>query len=95
MVTAQDPTAVAALRAGSADARQPLAHAAGDDPWLLGELARVIACQNLRPGDRAEALSLLARITPIAPEHQALHAQLAFASGDERVYVRIAGAGAP
>jgi hypothetical protein len=81
-MTRQDPLAVAALRAGSVEAREPLARAAGDDPWLRGELARVIACQNLRPGDRAEALQMLARIDRPAPEHQALHAQLAFVTGD-------------
>ncbi len=73
---------MAALRAGSVEAREPLARAAGDDPWLLGELARVIACQDLRPDDRAEALALLSRIARPAPEHQGLHAQLAFATGD-------------
>ncbi len=81
-MTRQDPLAVAALGAGSVEAREPLARTAGDDPWLLGELARVIACQNLRPGDFDEALALLDRIGRPAPEHQGLHAQLAFATGD-------------
>ncbi|HEU4348555.1 MAG TPA: glycosyltransferase family A protein, partial [Actinoplanes sp.] len=81
-MTRQDPLAVAALHAGSAEAREPLARAAGDDPWLLGELARVIALQDLRPADRTEAMDLLSRIPRRAPEHQGLYAQLAFASGD-------------
>jgi O-antigen biosynthesis protein len=81
-MTGQDPLAVAALRAGSVAAREPLARAAGDDPWLLGELARVIALQNLRPGDLAEALDRLSRIAQPFPEHQALYAQLAFVTGD-------------
>ena len=81
-MAAQDPYAVAALRAGSVEAREPLSRAAGDDPWLLGELARVVASQDLRPGDRAEALRMLAGAGPLAPEHQGLHAQLTFALGD-------------
>ena len=81
-MTEQDPLAVAALRAGSAEAREPLARVAGRDPWLLGELARVIALQDLRPGDRAEALELLSRIERPAPDHQGLYAQLAFVTGD-------------
>ena len=88
-MTRQDPLAVAALRAGSIEAREPLARAAGDDPWLLGELARVIAAQNLRAGDRAEALALLSRIGRPAPEHQGLHAQLAFVTGDRATAVAL------
>ena len=81
-MTGQDPLAEAALRAGSVEAREPLVRAAGDDPWLRGELARVIAVQNLRPGDRDEARAMLGRIDPLAPAHRGLYAQLAFAAGD-------------
>jgi O-antigen biosynthesis protein len=76
----------AALRARSADARVLLEHA-GDDPWAVGELARVIACQDLEPEDRATGLALLDDLLrthgpdAIAPEHQGLHAQLAFPAG--------------
>ncbi|GAA1631163.1 glycosyltransferase family A protein [Actinoplanes couchii] len=58
------------------------------DPWALGELARVICLQDLHPADRAEGLvlfdSLLRTFGPagVAPEHQGLHTQIAFASGD-------------
>ncbi|WP_430783943.1 glycosyltransferase family 2 protein [Actinoplanes sp. G11-F43] len=58
------------------------------DPWALGELARVISLQDLYPGDRGEGLvlfdSLLRTFGPagVAPEHQGLHAQIAFATGD-------------
>jgi hypothetical protein len=97
--TTPDPLAVAALRAGSVAAREPLARAAGAasareliaaaragelperiDPWLTGELARVVALQNLRPADRADALALLAAVPGTA--HRGLHAQLALATGD-------------
>ncbi|WP_433297034.1 glycosyltransferase family 2 protein [Actinoplanes sp. CA-030573] len=81
------PLAVAALQARSVAARAPLARQAeaGGDPWVTGELARVIALQDLRPEDQAEALTLLARLRragTIAPEHQGLHCQLAYAAGD-------------
>ncbi|MFF5293433.1 glycosyltransferase family 2 protein [Paractinoplanes globisporus] len=59
--------------------------AIGEDPWATGELARVIALQDLRPDDQAEALGILARLRragTIAPEHQGLHCQLAYAAGD-------------
>jgi hypothetical protein len=58
------------------------------DPWALGELARVVTLQNLHPGDRGDGLalfdSLLRTFGPagVAPVHQGLHAQLAFAAGD-------------
>jgi len=81
-MTGQDPLAEAALRAGSVEARETLARAAGDDPWRLAELARVIALQDLRPGDRDEARKLLAGLGRLAPEHHGLYAQLAFAAGD-------------
>src|SRR5690348_6935078 len=79
------PLAVAALQARSIAARAPLARAAGvasvpelvtgapADPWAAGELARVIALQDLRPDDRLEALAILGRLRragTIAPEHQ-------------------------
>ena len=94
------PLAVAALRAGSVAAREPLARAAGAasargliaaaragdlpdglDPRLAGELARVIALQELRPGDRADALALLGALPATTPAHRGLHAQLALAAG--------------
>ena len=95
--TAPHPLAVAALQARSIAARGPLARAAGAaspgdivagaeaDPWTAGELARVIALQDLRAEDQADALAILARLrrhATIAPSHQGLHAQLAFAAGD-------------
>ncbi|GIE27335.1 hypothetical protein Ait01nite_003800 [Actinoplanes italicus] len=58
------------------------------DPWALGELARVVALQDLYPGDRADGLalfdSLLRTFGPagVAPAHQGLHTQIAFAAGD-------------
>ncbi|BEL11775.1 hypothetical protein Q0Z83_099660 [Actinoplanes sichuanensis] len=58
------------------------------DAWALGELARVVTLQNLQPGDRADGLalfdSLLRTFGPagVAPVHQGLHAQIAFATGD-------------
>ncbi|MDT5030260.1 MAG: hypothetical protein QOC94_431, partial [Actinoplanes sp.] len=60
----------------------------GIDPYALGELARVIALQDLWPADRPDGLALfelLLRTYPpdrIAAAHQGLHAQLAFAAGD-------------
>jgi hypothetical protein len=95
--TAPHPLAVAALQAWSVAAREPLARSAGAasvadivaganaDPWAAGELARVIALQDLRADDQADALAVLARLRrngTIASEHQGLHAQLAFAAGD-------------
>ncbi|KUL28677.1 glycosyltransferase family A protein [Actinoplanes awajinensis] len=59
----------------------------GADPWALGELARVIACQDLEPEDRPDGLALFDALlrehgpAAIAPEHQGLHAQLAFPVG--------------
>ena len=91
------PLAVAALQARSVAARAPLARAAGApsadavvegapaEPWVAGELARVIALQDLRPDDQAGALAILARLRragTIAPEHQGLHCQIAYAAGD-------------
>ena len=93
----QHPLAVAALQARSVAARGPLARAAGAasaaeliagaaaDPWVAGELARVIALQDLRADDQAGALAILARLRRtgrLDPAHQGLHAQLAFAAGD-------------
>jgi hypothetical protein len=97
MTPGPDPLAVAALMARSVAARGPLARAAGAssaealvagataDPWLAGELARVMALQDLRPDDQAGALAVLARLrraATIAPEHQGLHVQIAYAAGD-------------
>jgi hypothetical protein len=93
------PLAVAALQARSVAARGPLARAAGapaaelitgapGDPWIVGELARVIALQDLTPDDRADALMLLARLRragTIRPVHQGLHCQLAYVTGDRRL----------
>jgi hypothetical protein len=95
--TGPHPLAVAALQARSVAARGPLARAAGvtsaaeliagapADPWVAGELARVIALQDLRPDDPGDALAILGRLRrrgEIAPAHQGLHCQLAFAAGD-------------
>ncbi len=68
----------------SAEAARVIAAA---DPWALGELARVIAGQDLEPEDRGAGLKLLDALLrvhgpdAIAPEHQGLHAQLALAAG--------------
>jgi hypothetical protein len=67
----------AALRAGTVPAEL--------DPFRAGELARVIAIQDLRPGDRADALAMLAalhRLGGMATTHRGLYAQLALAAGD-------------
>ncbi|MCO8271944.1 glycosyltransferase [Actinoplanes sp. TRM 88003] len=82
--TGPHPLAVAALAARSVAAREPLSRAAGD-PWAEGELARVIAVQNLRPEDWSEALTLLDGLRErggITGVHQGLHCQLAYATGD-------------
>ncbi|GAB2624738.1 hypothetical protein Aab01nite_18560 [Paractinoplanes abujensis] len=80
------PLAVAALQARSIAARAPLARIADTgDPWATGELARVIALQNLRADDQTDALTLLDGLRtrgPIAPAHQGLHCQIAYATGD-------------
>ncbi|WP_433826948.1 glycosyltransferase family 2 protein [Actinoplanes sp. CA-015351] len=58
------------------------------DPWIFGELARVITLQDLWPEDRADAMVLLDSLlrtfgtVGVAPQHQGLHAQLAYATGD-------------
>ncbi|XVU24331.1 glycosyltransferase family 2 protein [Actinoplanes sp. CA-054009] len=73
------PLAVAALQSRSAAAREPLARAGLD-----GELARVVALQNLRPDDLSTALTLfeeLRRRGEVPPELQGLHCQVAYASG--------------
>jgi hypothetical protein len=115
--TEQDPLAIAALRAGSVAAREPLAQAAGGgsarellaalrtgavptglDPWRAAELARVLALQDLRPGDRSDALALfsaLHRIGGMAPTHRAVYAQLAFADGDRELTVALLDDGVP
>ncbi|MEV4346167.1 glycosyltransferase family 2 protein, partial [Actinoplanes sp. NPDC049596] len=69
------PLAVAALQARSIAAREPLARAG-----LTAELARVIALQNLRPDDRAVALTMLDG--DLTPEFRGLRCQLAYAEGD-------------
>ena len=93
------PLAVAALQARSIAARGPLARAAGvtsiaeliadetapADPWTAGELARVVALQDLRVDDQADALAVLDRLRRAgytAPAHQGLHCQLAYAAGN-------------
>ena len=98
--TGPHPLAVAALQARSVAARGPLARAAGvpsaaeliagapADPWAAGELARVLACQDLRLDDQADALAILDRLRrrgEIAPAHPGLHCQLAYASGDREL----------
>jgi O-antigen biosynthesis protein len=82
--SAPHPLAVAALQARSVAAREPLARAAAD-PWIAGELARVIALQDLRADDQADALAILDRLSErgeISPAHQGLHCQMAYAAGD-------------
>jgi glycosyltransferase involved in cell wall biosynthesis len=90
-VAAREPLARAA---GAASARELIAAArSGElpervDRWLAGELAHVLALQDLRPGDRADALALLGALHaagPMTPAHRGLHAQLAFAAGDLRL----------
>ncbi|MEV0898982.1 glycosyltransferase family A protein [Actinoplanes sp. NPDC049802] len=52
----------------------------GADPARLAELARTIALQEELPGDRDDALALYALLRSRLPaDHQALHAQLAYA----------------
>ena len=65
---------VVALRTGQPPGRL--------DPWLAGELARVIALQNLRSTDRADALAILAALPTLAPGHRGLYGQLALDAGD-------------
>lgn len=71
---------IAAARDGGA--------APGIDAYALGELARVIALQDLYPEDLADGLALFELLLRtygpdrVSPGHQDLHAQLAFASGD-------------
>ncbi|MEU4241646.1 glycosyltransferase family 2 protein [Actinoplanes sp. NPDC026619] len=104
MTSGPDPLAVAALQARSVAARGPLARAAGaasaeaviageaTEPWLAGELARVLALQDLRPDDQAGALAILARLRRagvIAPEHQGLHVQLAYVAGDRSLAISL------
>ncbi|GLW28870.1 glycosyltransferase [Actinoplanes regularis] len=86
-----DARALLAYAAGVTDLDALLAGAdqpaPSADPWALGELARVIAGQDLEPEDRADGLRLfdaLLRVhgpDAIAPEHQGLHAQLALSAG--------------
>ncbi|MBL7262000.1 glycosyltransferase family A protein [Paractinoplanes lichenicola] len=80
------PLAVAALQARSIAARAPLARIAeAGDPWVVGELARVIALQDLRADDQADALALLDGLRTrgdIRPVHQGLHCQIAYATGE-------------
>ena len=58
------------------------------DPGALADLARVIALQDSLPDDRTDGLALydlalaLFGSDPIRPQHQALHAQLAYHLGD-------------
>ena len=81
---------VSALRTGSAPA--------GLDPFRAGELARVVAVQDLRPGDRADAFAMLAalhRIGGMAPTHRGLYAQLALAAGDDGLAAALLDEGMP
>ncbi|WP_127497305.1 glycosyltransferase family 2 protein [Actinoplanes solisilvae] len=92
------PLAVAALQARSVAAREPLAREAAD-PWVAGELARVIALQNLRADDQADALAILDGLHQrgeMTAEHQGLLCQLAYAAGDRaRAEALLAGAPEP
>ena len=115
--TELDPLAVAAVRAGSIAAREPLARAAGGrsareliaalrsgtppagiDPWRAAELARVIAVQDMRAGDRVDALAMLAalhRSGGMAPAHRGLYAQLALTGGDSDLAATLLAEGVP
>ena len=59
----------------------------GADSFGLGELARVVALQELNPTDRADGLALFDLLLrssgadQVAPAHQGLHTQLAYAAG--------------
>ncbi|GGK89654.1 glycosyltransferase family A protein [Mangrovihabitans endophyticus] len=89
-----DARAALARMAGarSADTLVEAARAGATVPDLgwdaLGELARVVALQDLRPGDRADGLALFdlllrsAGAPRVSPAHQGLHVQLTFAAGD-------------
>lgn len=92
-----DARALLARAAGAASVDELLAAAHGRpgvhpdvsrmDPFALGELARVLACQDLHGDDRTDGLALLdlllATFGPrrVAPPHQGLHCQLAFGLG--------------
>ena len=78
---------VAALRAGGVPA--------GTDPWLAGELARVIALQNLRSTDRADAMAILGALPELAPAHRGLYAQLALEAGERQLAAALLAAGLP
>ena len=89
-----DARALLAYAAGDATVDELIttAHAGaaapGTDPYALGELARVIALQDLFPDDRPDALALFELLLRthgadrVASGHQGLHAQLAFTAGD-------------
>ncbi|AEV88178.1 glycosyl transferase [Actinoplanes sp. SE50] len=89
-----DARALLAYAAGVTDLDQLLSRARAGrplpdraDPWDVGELARVIALQDLEPEDRADGLALFDALlrahgpAAIAPAHQGLHVQLAFPAG--------------
>jgi glycosyltransferase involved in cell wall biosynthesis len=54
-------------------------------PQALADLARVLALQDLRPGDRADAYAVYELTVAVfgdpGPQHQALHVQLAYRLG--------------
>ena len=76
---------VAALRAGGVPD--------GTDPWLAGELARVIALQNLRSTDRADAMTILGALPHLAPGHRGLYAQLALDAGERQLAAALLAGG--
>ncbi|HEY7272093.1 MAG TPA: glycosyltransferase, partial [Actinoplanes sp.] len=81
---------VAALRSGTVPP--------GVDAFRAGELARVLAVSVLRPGDRADALAMLAamyRAGGLAPAHRGLYAQLALATGDTDLTRKLLDEGVP
>ncbi|MGX6604149.1 glycosyltransferase family 2 protein [Micromonosporaceae bacterium Da 78-11] len=98
-IAARGPLARAA---GAASVQEMLAAAhrgtglAGLDPWTAGELARVLALQDLRPDDQTDALVVLGwlrRHDVLADDHQGLHAQLAFAAGDRTLTAELLAGG--
>jgi hypothetical protein len=85
-VAAREPLARAA---GAASTRELITAARAGalppavDGWLAGELARVIALQDLRSGDPSDALAILGALPDPAPAHTGLRAQLTFARGEK------------
>ncbi|HEV7963177.1 MAG TPA: glycosyltransferase family 2 protein [Actinoplanes sp.] len=85
-----DDLVAAAHQGGRGRGSGPALDLAALEPHALGELARVMVLQELRPADRTDGLALfdavLATFGParVAPVHQGLHCQIAYALGDHR-----------